>query len=200
MCFHKKLPRRERERIKRQNDILRAAKWIFAREGFEGTNLDKVAARCELAKGTIYYYFGSKNQLFSQVLEACLDEIAQKVDEAILIKETRASIKYIVEEFLNIFKRDYALFMIFFRERRRFEVGAGSLLERRVHEKFKLVVSKIEDIFRNGEEADKIKDYNPTTLAYLILGLIHIFALKFEIAPKEGAEMLTSILFEGLKK
>jgi len=48
--------------------ILKAAKEIFFRDGFADTNLDEVASRAEVGKGTLYRHFESKGELYVAVL------------------------------------------------------------------------------------------------------------------------------------
>ena len=48
--------------------ILKAAREIFFRDGFADTNLDEVAARAEVGKGTLYRHFESKAELYVAVL------------------------------------------------------------------------------------------------------------------------------------
>ncbi|MEE1926695.1 helix-turn-helix domain-containing protein [Streptomyces sp. TRM 70351] len=49
-------------------EILHAALEIFAAEGYRGTSLRKVAARCNLSLPGLMHYFGSKEDLLTQVL------------------------------------------------------------------------------------------------------------------------------------
>lgn len=51
-------------------EILAAALDIFATEGYRGTSLRKVAARCELSLPGLMHYFDSKEDLLVQVLRA----------------------------------------------------------------------------------------------------------------------------------
>ncbi len=56
-------PRREREKLKRRDEILDAAERIFIAKGFEAATMDEVASEAELSKGTIYLYYRSKEEL-----------------------------------------------------------------------------------------------------------------------------------------
>ncbi|MGV0792490.1 TetR/AcrR family transcriptional regulator [Mycolicibacterium sp. XJ1819] len=47
--------------------LLTAARHLFARDGFEATSLDAVAARAEVTKGAVYHHFEGKRQLFEAV-------------------------------------------------------------------------------------------------------------------------------------
>ena len=49
--------------------ILAAARAEFARKGLGGARVDEIAARSKANKRMIYHYFGSKEQLFTAVLE-----------------------------------------------------------------------------------------------------------------------------------
>lgn len=56
--------------------ILDAARATFAERGYEGATVDEIAARAEVAKGTIYNYVeGGKAGLFVGILSAHLDAL-----------------------------------------------------------------------------------------------------------------------------
>ncbi|MFE1955981.1 MULTISPECIES: TetR family transcriptional regulator [Streptomyces] len=61
--------RRTRDAARTQAEILDVATEEFARLGFTGARVDEIAARMRTTKRMIYYYFGSKEQLFTAVLE-----------------------------------------------------------------------------------------------------------------------------------
>lgn len=48
--------------------ILNAARCVFARNGFADTNVEDIAAEAKVAKGTIYLYFPSKQQIYMAAL------------------------------------------------------------------------------------------------------------------------------------
>jgi TetR/AcrR family transcriptional regulator len=47
----------------------------FARIGFEGARVDRIAERCHLSKNMLYYYFKSKEGLFITVLERMYQQL-----------------------------------------------------------------------------------------------------------------------------
>jgi AcrR family transcriptional regulator len=76
--------RKEREREQRRHGILRAAKDVFFRNGFEKTSMEMIAEECQLAKGTLYLYFKSKEELYVSLVEdgiRILDAMMAKVIE-----------------------------------------------------------------------------------------------------------------------
>ncbi len=66
---------RDAERTKRE--ILETATGEFAERGYAGARVDEIAARMRTTKRMIYYYFGSKEQLFVAVLERAYSEIRE---------------------------------------------------------------------------------------------------------------------------
>lgn len=52
-----------------RGQILTAAEAIFAVKGFHLTTMEEIAERAGVAKGTVFYNFGSKAELFATVLK-----------------------------------------------------------------------------------------------------------------------------------
>jgi TetR/AcrR family transcriptional regulator len=63
------LARRSNDPARVREKILKQATDEFARIGFEGARVDRIADRCRLSKNMLYYYFKSKEGLFVAVLE-----------------------------------------------------------------------------------------------------------------------------------
>ena len=53
--------------------ILNAAEWTFGTRGLKGTRLEDIAKVCDIPKGNILYYFGSKEDLYNATLSRLLD-------------------------------------------------------------------------------------------------------------------------------
>ncbi|MDX9758361.1 MAG: TetR/AcrR family transcriptional regulator [Bacteroidota bacterium] len=68
------LSRKERERLYKRQEIIVAARAVFAIRGFAAATLDEIAERAEFGKGTLYSYFESKEELFETVIADIFDE------------------------------------------------------------------------------------------------------------------------------
>jgi len=60
--------RREEYLQERREQILDAAIKVLGKKGFEGTNVADIAKATGIAKGTVYLYFESKDEIFSAIL------------------------------------------------------------------------------------------------------------------------------------
>ncbi|GGZ68413.1 TetR/AcrR family transcriptional regulator [Streptomyces echinoruber] len=66
---------RIRDAARTKAEILDVATQEFARAGYDGARVDEIAARTRTTKRMIYYYFGSKEQLFTAVLEQAYETL-----------------------------------------------------------------------------------------------------------------------------
>ena len=57
------------ERKMRQERILDGALEVFKSEGLDGATMDEIAARAGFGKATLYYYFHSKEEVFTAIME-----------------------------------------------------------------------------------------------------------------------------------
>ena len=65
--------RRLRQIEDKRSVILAAALGLFSRYGLHGTSVDQVAARADVSKSNLLYYFANKEELYVSVLRDLLD-------------------------------------------------------------------------------------------------------------------------------
>ena len=89
----------------KEQQILKAARQIFARYGFSKTTMEDIADGVEMGKASLYYYFPTKESLFKAAMAEEKDEFVRQV-EKILEKQTSAVAKLhtYVEERLKFFQ------------------------------------------------------------------------------------------------
>jgi AcrR family transcriptional regulator len=63
-------PRWQRRKDERPAEIMEAALCVFAGKGFAAAKLDDIAAKAQVAKGLLYLYFSTKEDLFRAVVKA----------------------------------------------------------------------------------------------------------------------------------
>ena len=74
--------RRAREKARRQQEILEAAKEVFFRKGIHRATVDDVAAQAEVSKGTVYLYFQSKESILAHLLLEGLSILLSQLEAA----------------------------------------------------------------------------------------------------------------------
>jgi len=67
-------------RVRKQAQILLEAEQQFARNGFEGTSLDSIAAALGVSRQNVLYYYASKDELYVAVLDNVLENWLESMD------------------------------------------------------------------------------------------------------------------------
>jgi AcrR family transcriptional regulator len=62
--------------------LVDAARELFARDGYDATSLDAVAARASVTKGAVYHHFDGKRQLFEAVFVREVERMAVPLADA----------------------------------------------------------------------------------------------------------------------
>ncbi len=76
-------PRRAEKKALQRRRILDSAREVFFRDGFMAANLDEVAHKAGVAKGTLYRYFDNKAELYVAVLSDNGEIFEQKMRETL---------------------------------------------------------------------------------------------------------------------
>jgi AcrR family transcriptional regulator len=109
-----KVSRAEKKAQSRQR-ILDAARDVFFRDGFMSANLDEVAEKAGVAKGTLYRYFESKADLYVAVLADNGDAFTDRMREAASSEEQTAleQLRALSRFYLDYWVRHPEYFQIF---------------------------------------------------------------------------------------
>jgi len=112
------LSRKEREEAFRRDLVLDAAEALFGEKGFDGTTVSDIAERAELAKGSLYHLFESKQEIVNaivnrkvgQVIENVNDIFArdiEPIEKILLLIEHKLSIIWESKSFAKLFVNEF---------------------------------------------------------------------------------------------
>jgi AcrR family transcriptional regulator len=82
----------DQENSQRRDEIMAAAKKVFARNGFHATTIAEIANEAELAYGSVHWYFDSKDDLFHELIAA--EEYALRTHVAVALAQSGARFGY----------------------------------------------------------------------------------------------------------
>jgi len=72
--------RKQRERERRRQQIIVAAKRVFTEKGFNKATIEDIARNAELSPGTLYLYFKNKEELYASLSLRILQYLAIRVE------------------------------------------------------------------------------------------------------------------------
>ncbi|MBI4728993.1 MAG: helix-turn-helix transcriptional regulator [Acidobacteria bacterium] len=73
--------RRERERQARRQAVLDAMRALVRERGFNGTTTRRIAERAELSEATLFWYFRSKDEIFTSLLFEAIEFMSRGLEE-----------------------------------------------------------------------------------------------------------------------
>ncbi|MEA1939167.1 MAG: TetR/AcrR family transcriptional regulator [Candidatus Caldatribacteriota bacterium] len=101
------------ENTDKKEKILEAAREIFFKKSFYEATMDDIAQISGIKKPTIYYYFPSKIDLASQLLEINIENVLGKIEEIIVSTDNmKERIKMIVDFYINLLEENSKIFII----------------------------------------------------------------------------------------
>lgn len=90
--------RQRKSAEQRRDDILSASRKVFAERGFRCADVQQIADRAGVGKGTIYRFHATKDDLFKATVEHAMQQLTGRVDDAIVgfeqpIEQLRAAFR-----------------------------------------------------------------------------------------------------------
>ncbi len=64
----------------KQNEIINAGLFVFGNSGYKKAYISEIAECAGISKSMVFYYFGSKKELYMYLLEVVFHEIADPFD------------------------------------------------------------------------------------------------------------------------
>jgi AcrR family transcriptional regulator len=107
------LERRGKEKDNRKKLILKSARTLFFKKGFNNVTVDEIAKSSELGKGSIYLYFNSKEEIYAQILLNDIEDFNQQV--SVLLNKKKIAADLLIEFsyiYVDFFFNDGELFRI----------------------------------------------------------------------------------------
>ena len=96
---------RRRRRADTRQRLYEAAVELIAEQGFSATTVDDIALRAKVAKGTVYYNFKSKNDLFEELLRHGIGLLTDAFREAVDGLPPREAVAALVRTQLEYIRR-----------------------------------------------------------------------------------------------
>ncbi len=157
----------------RREEILRAARTLFGRSGFDRVTISEICDEAGIAKGTFYIYFKDKLSLLETILDEVLDliydSIAQFDPEE--IQGAEDALQHLSKLWLRLgstLSENKELTRLFFQE----SYHMVESLDSRINSIFPTIAEHVAKILRRGVELDLIYPSRTEISAYLIIGAV----------------------------
>lgn len=181
----------------RKEEIIQVAAALFSNKSYHDVTMDQIAAEVGVAKGTIYLYFDSKENLYLEILEDTYEEI-----ESILEKEIAKSdpapqkLKKILRLIFKFYLQNMDVLRILSRDethliREHYEFTEHWRLRR---------IKLYQKILEKGIKEGSFRTANTELTALIIFGLVRsvMFFYHTDKSAGEIAEEVYSMISKGI--
>lgn len=199
------ITRRERHRLLRKADILRAAEHVFALKGYYKATIYDIAKAAQYAAGTVYLYFKDKDALYSSMVEEKLNDLLLLAkDKAAAVQNSRKKIEVVIYENLYFFEKNQDFFRIFTSEENKWLVK-NKFSNLQVMRKYKeycvelIRDAQAENLIRGDLEAGKISDVLGSIITSAVFDLVQNGPQQ-KIDLKSMSDVILDMFFNGAKK
>jgi AcrR family transcriptional regulator len=180
---------RERYLLDRREQILDAAVKVFGHKGFAGANVSDIATAAEIAKGTIYLYFQSKEEIFTTILSerSFIPHLSYLIEAG---QPLEVTLQNIAESYFQFMDTNLAIFRLVIADAFHFPEYA--------HQAYCEIVLKgnqiLADFLTEESRAGTIRPLqDPLLTARAFMGMLMTFTLSQEIL---GGKYITPICRE----
>ncbi len=184
-----------------RNAIIQSAIEIFSKKGFANSTISEIAGKANVAEGTIYKYFKSKEDLFFSIPVEKTKEFCRELElHSQGIDGSLNKIKKFIWYYLYFFKTNpkYArTLMLEMRISKNFAKHAG-------YRSFKPFTSGMLDIIQEGQRAGVIrKNANVYLLRQMILGVLEHMVTRWLLKGEKYDLMehyaeVSELIFHGI--
>jgi AcrR family transcriptional regulator len=190
----------EKKTVDRKALIVDAAQKSFAMFGYKATTMELVARLAGVGKGTIYTFFATKEELFSEIISRLRSEMRAVVVSR--IEENRSFFDNLTDVMYGIlqFRETHELVVKLIQEER--EVGTTAVTEG-LGVLEDAVIGFIERQIRTAQQKGELRDVNPSITAFMMMRVYLALAAEWSrrhapLSKDEVAEQLTGLFQYGI--
>ena len=170
---------------RRREALVKAGYAEILEKGIQGTTLDSVVARAGSSKGGALYYFPTKDDLLSGVLEWLLRQLNRTLDEVLAAQDTaRGKLVAELEVLFHSAEVNRKLYLVFFdfvavgTRQERFRTLLGGFFQACHHRDTAIV--------ELGVQQQQFRRVNPHDAAATIRALVDGYCLQWLLGPNEA--------------
>ena len=156
----------------RTSEILEAARKVFAKKGFHDATVDDIANAAGVAKGTVYLYCRSKQEVYLAALKFGIAQMySALVEEVRQVSTTEEKLRALIAAKLAYFEENRDFFKIYY-----FELGKIPTHPGTIDSEFKSLyldqARLVESILKEGSRKKAIRNLRTDQAAFAISDLI----------------------------
>jgi AcrR family transcriptional regulator len=181
--------------------LLEQARLLFFARGYHGVSIRDIVQACDLSNAALYYHFGSKQNLYVEVIREFVTSVARPVQEAEAGNgSSRERLAGMVLAFSRFLSESQSELHMLFRDLIECE---GEEIEQLVPELIGQIVAPFSAVLEDGITAGEIRPVDVHRVSLLLLGMLNSLAARRMRGPvaetlAEDVDLAIGTLYEGI--
>jgi AcrR family transcriptional regulator len=181
--------------------ILDQAQQLFFVHGYHGVSIRDIVQACGLSNAALYYHFGSKQNLYAEVIRGFVASVVQPVQEAEAGNgSSRERLTRMVLAFAQFSFESQSELHVLLRDLTECE---GEEIEQLIPELIGQVLAPFTAVLEDGIAAGEIRSVDVHRISLLLLGMLNSLAARRMRGPvpetlAEDVDLAIGTLYEGI--
>lgn len=186
--------------VRGKKELYKTAVGVFAKKGYHDTTVDEIAQTMGIAKGTIYYRFKNKEDLYFALIKEGINVLCNSVAADISrVSDPNEKLKALISSQLEFFNENADITFIFLRE-----LYGNHLRRDALKELVSEYTTILSSVLEEGKERNIFHFTNLETTTSAVFGMIAVTALHYlnmygSIPLNEVKPSLEKLILKGLQ-
>jgi len=178
--------------------IANTAAKLFSGKGYVATSMEDVAAAAKISKGSIYYYFSTKDVILDYILSTFMDAVLENAEHDLQeINDPEERIRIMILRHVTTYTGDMYLAKTLMQEAHNLPAAKHRKIKVKEREYFRIVFGALSSYLNNDADKDLL-----TVLTFNLLGMCNwLFSWydpKKNIDPEQLARLIFDTFMNGL--
>lgn len=179
----------------RRAQILEGALGCFARQGYHATTVDQIALAAGLSKGSLYWHFGSKEEIFLALLDGFTAQVVAVLDEARasgrpVLRGVEQAFRLFTESLLTQGPALHAWL----------EFLAHPVARERFAAVYRESRERLAELLREGVARGEVRDLPPEGMAAALVAAVEGLLLQALVDPGFDPHPAWPVVWQGLEE
>lgn len=188
-------------------ELIAIAASLFREKGYDGTTLADIGERAGLDRATVYYYVGSKAELFQSSHEGILDDNLNMAERLRTDKQMspREKLRAFITHLMKSYEASYPQMFVYIQEQMHQVAKDPSPWAKEVQRKTRRIEAVTRELVEQGVEQGKFRnDLDVRVAVKGLFGMLNWTSRWYtpgsSVSAEKIAETFCKIFFEGVQK
>jgi AcrR family transcriptional regulator len=176
-------------KLRRREDLLRAARTVFATKGYHAAKVEDIAAAAKVAKGTVYLYFRDKRSIFQEILDRVFILLGGAILRVDVHSDVASQVKHNIRAIAGVFLDDPTLPQLL--------LQSGSGVDQDFQTKVQAFTASARDMlvraFENGQRLGIVAPGDPHLFALFTIGATREVLLDMATTRRTREEIVDAL-------